>query len=87
MAAAWDCPSPVSHNASSYSPWADFCRLAGTTRRIRLVRATLRKRLSAFLPGTGRLREHGILGIELMGLCALYLQVSDRKEEVYLYVS
>lgn len=38
------------------------------------------------IPDLGRLRGHGILGIELMGLCALYLQVSDRKDEAYLYV-
>lgn len=39
------------------------------------------------LPNLGCLRDQRILGIELMGLCALYLQVSDQKDEAYLYVS
>ena len=39
------------------------------------------------IPALDRLQDHGIIGIELMGLCALYLQVSDRKDQVYLHVS
>ena len=35
------------------------------------------------IPNMTHLREQGTLGIELMGLCALYLQVSDRKDEAY----
>ncbi|KAI9168077.1 transcriptional regulatory protein [Paramyrothecium foliicola] len=38
-------------------------------------------------PDLGGLREQGLLGIELMGLSALYLQIVDRKEDAYLYVS
>ncbi|KAF4966457.1 hypothetical protein FSARC_5863 [Fusarium sarcochroum] len=39
------------------------------------------------LPDLSGLRKEGTLGIELMGLSALYLQVSDRKEDAYLYAS
>ncbi|KAL6884748.1 hypothetical protein GGI43DRAFT_419296 [Trichoderma evansii] len=39
------------------------------------------------LPNLGGLRDHQVLGIELMGLCALYLQVSDQKDTAYLYAS
>jgi proline utilization trans-activator len=38
------------------------------------------------LPDMSGLRKQGVLAIELMGLCALYLQISDRKEDAYLYV-
>ncbi|KAM0257137.1 hypothetical protein ACHAPA_011859 [Fusarium lateritium] len=38
------------------------------------------------LPDMSDLRKQGVLAIELMGLCALYLQISDRKEDAYLYV-
>ncbi|CAJ0547369.1 Ff.00g041230.m01.CDS01 [Fusarium sp. VM40] len=39
------------------------------------------------LPDMSDLRKQGVLAIELMGLCALYLQISDRKEDAYLYAS
>ncbi|KAJ4252482.1 hypothetical protein NW762_011083 [Fusarium torreyae] len=39
------------------------------------------------LPDLSGLRKQGTLGIELMGLTALYLQVSDLKEDAYLYAS
>ncbi|KAL2203566.1 hypothetical protein CC79DRAFT_1371616 [Sarocladium strictum] len=39
------------------------------------------------IPSLGGLRKNGVLGIELMGLCALYLQVSDRKDDAYVYAS
>ncbi|KAH6957361.1 hypothetical protein DER45DRAFT_569686 [Fusarium avenaceum] len=39
------------------------------------------------LPDMSGLRRQGVLAIELMGLCALYLQISDRKEDAYLYAS
>lgn len=38
------------------------------------------------MPDLGGLREQGLLGIELAGLSALYLQIVDRKEDAYLYV-
>lgn len=39
------------------------------------------------MPDLSSLRKQGVLGIELMGLSALYLQIADRKEDAYLYVS
>lgn len=39
------------------------------------------------LPGPGDLKQSGILGIENTALCALYLQIVDRKDEAYVYVS
>ncbi|KAL6884473.1 hypothetical protein GGI43DRAFT_322507 [Trichoderma evansii] len=39
------------------------------------------------LPDLSGLRKQGVLGIELMGLCALYLRIADRKEDAYLYAS
>lgn len=33
------------------------------------------------------LRKHGIVGVEVMALTALYLQISDRKDDAYLHVS
>ncbi|RKK81791.1 hypothetical protein BFJ71_g15458 [Fusarium oxysporum] len=39
------------------------------------------------LPDMSGLRKQGVLAIELMGLCALYLQIADRKEDAYLYAS
>lgn len=39
------------------------------------------------IPNLTSLRTQGVLGIELMGLTALYLQIADRKEDAYLYVS
>ncbi|POR30990.1 Uncharacterized protein TPAR_08800, partial [Tolypocladium paradoxum] len=40
-----------------------------------------------FLPGLSILKHHGILGIEVVALCALYLQIADRKEEAYIHAS
>ncbi|SCO17314.1 related to positive activator of transcription [Fusarium fujikuroi] len=39
------------------------------------------------MPDLSSLRKQGVLGIELMGLSALYLQIADRKEDAYLYAS
>lgn len=39
------------------------------------------------IPDFSSLRKQGVLGVELMGLIALYLQIADRKEDAYLYVS
>lgn len=39
------------------------------------------------LPRPGDTKKYGILGIEVVALTALYLQVADRKEEAYIYVS
>ncbi|RGP62708.1 hypothetical protein FSPOR_9095 [Fusarium sporotrichioides] len=39
------------------------------------------------MPNLSDLRKYGVLGIELMGLSALYLQIADRKEDAYLYAS
>ncbi|KAM0193489.1 hypothetical protein ACHAPI_007558 [Fusarium lateritium] len=39
------------------------------------------------IPDLSGLRKHGVPSIELMGLSALYLQISDRKEDAYLYAS
>lgn len=39
------------------------------------------------IPDLSSLRKQGVLGIELMGLSALYLQIADRKDDAYLYVS
>ncbi|KAF4982675.1 hypothetical protein FDECE_17463 [Fusarium decemcellulare] len=33
------------------------------------------------------MKKHGVLGIEVVGLAALFLQVADRKDEAYLYAS
>ncbi|KAK2669635.1 hypothetical protein RAB80_015161 [Fusarium oxysporum f. sp. vasinfectum] len=39
------------------------------------------------MPDLSSLRKQGVLGIELMGLSALYLQIADRKDDAYLYAS
>ncbi|KAF5576174.1 positive activator of transcription [Fusarium pseudocircinatum] len=39
------------------------------------------------MPDLSSLRKQGVLGIELMGLSALYLQIVDRKQDAYLYAS
>lgn len=39
------------------------------------------------LPQPGDVKKHGITGIEVVALTALYLQIADRKEEAYIYVS
>lgn len=39
------------------------------------------------LPHLTELRRQGLLGIEVVGLGALYLQIVDRKEDAYIYVS
>ncbi|KAI1036795.1 hypothetical protein LB503_003290 [Fusarium chuoi] len=39
------------------------------------------------IPDLSSLRKQGVLGIELMGLSALYLQIADRKDDAYLYAS
>ncbi|KAJ3544568.1 hypothetical protein NM208_g2983 [Fusarium decemcellulare] len=39
------------------------------------------------LPPMSDMKKHGILGIEVVGLAALFLQVADRKDEAYLYAS
>jgi len=39
------------------------------------------------LPSLSELRRYGLLGIEVMGLSALYLQIVDRKDDAYIYVS
>lgn len=38
------------------------------------------------MPAMSDVGKHGILGIEVVGLAALFLQVADRKDEAYLYV-
>ncbi|KAF7544400.1 hypothetical protein G7Z17_g9990 [Cylindrodendrum hubeiense] len=38
------------------------------------------------MPAMSDIGKHGILGIEVIGLAALFLQVADRKDEAYLYV-
>ncbi|KAL6415395.1 hypothetical protein AUP68_01950 [Ilyonectria robusta] len=39
------------------------------------------------MPAMSDVGKHGILGIEVVGLAALFLQVADRKDEAYLYAS
>ncbi|KAM5359267.1 hypothetical protein ACJZ2D_014615 [Fusarium nematophilum] len=39
------------------------------------------------LPPMMDMKKHGVLGIEAVGLAALFLQVADRKDEAYLYAS
>ncbi|KAH7334191.1 hypothetical protein BKA66DRAFT_517567 [Pyrenochaeta sp. MPI-SDFR-AT-0127] len=39
------------------------------------------------IPAIVDLRKHGILGVEVLALVALYLQIIDHKEEAYLYSS
>lgn len=38
------------------------------------------------MPAMSDMKKHSILGIEVVGLAALFLQVADRKDEAYLYV-
>ncbi|EEU45583.1 uncharacterized protein NECHADRAFT_80631 [Fusarium vanettenii 77-13-4] len=39
------------------------------------------------MPAMSDMKKHSILGIEVVGLAALFLQVADRKDEAYLYAS
>ncbi|KAH6886198.1 hypothetical protein B0T10DRAFT_530450 [Thelonectria olida] len=39
------------------------------------------------MPTMSEIGKYGILGIEVVGLAALFLQVADRKDEAYLYAS
>lgn len=48
--------------------------------------ASLFKEATKLLPRLLTLKEHGILGIEVVALTALYLQIADRKEEAYVQV-
>jgi proline utilization trans-activator len=38
-----------------------------------------------YLPALSDLRRQNVLGIEVMGLAALYLQIVDRKDDAYIY--
>jgi proline utilization trans-activator len=38
------------------------------------------------LPNLSEMQSHGVLGIEVLALVAVYLQNADRKEEAYVYV-
>ncbi|RSM09441.1 hypothetical protein CEP52_004071 [Fusarium oligoseptatum] len=39
------------------------------------------------MPAMSDMKKHSVLGIEVVGLAALFLQVADRKDEAYLYAS
>lgn len=38
------------------------------------------------IPALMDISKHGVLGVEVLALTALYLQIVDRKEEAYVYV-
>lgn len=48
--------------------------------------ASLFREASRLLPGLSVLNKHGVLGIEVVALTALYLQIADQKEEAYVQV-